>query len=57
MFKIGLGLIRRGYGNIDNIVDLIPVDFVADYILVISVKDANKNALSLYQCGTSDKNP
>lgn len=36
---------------------MIPVDVVADFIIVASAYNLNKNNLQVYNCGTSDRNP
>mmetsp|Transcript_6857 Transcript_6857/g.12463 ORF Transcript_6857/g.12463 Transcript_6857/m.12463 type:complete len:1134 (-) Transcript_6857:48-3449(-) len=53
----GLGLLRYGIGNYDNIGDQIPVDFVANSIIVAAARFAHRQDVPVLHCGTSAINP
>ena len=60
----GLGIIRFLPGNLDKVADHIPVDFVADFIIVAASFTAQKNKslgslkeIDVYHCSSTAKNP
>lgn len=53
----GLGLLKVGIGNLDNIGDQIPVDFVCNTILVAAALQAHTKTLKIVNIGTSAQNP
>lgn len=53
----GLGLLRYGIGNYDNIGDQIPVDYVSNSIIVAAAKFVGRTDVPVIHCGTSALNP
>ena len=53
----GLGIVRYVLGTGENIADIIPVDIVADTLIVASIVCANKNNMNVFNCGSSSRNP
>ena len=53
----GLGIVRHLEGIATNIGDQIPVDFVADWIIVSGACYANRNDLHVIHCASSSKHP
>lgn len=54
---MSLGVIKYLSGDNNKVGDVIPVDFVSDYVILCSGMMANSNELSIFQCCTSSKNP
>jgi len=54
---VGLGIIREVQSNPNLIGDTIPVDIVVANILTASAYNSNSHHLSIYNCGSSDRNP
>jgi len=54
---VGLGIIREVQSNPDLIGDTIPVDIVVGNILAASAYNSKSHSLSIYNCGSSDRNP
>ena len=50
---VGTGVVRYINGGLDFVTDLIPVDFVSNYIIVATALEANKPNLTVIHCGTS----
>ena len=50
---VGTGVVRYINGGLDFVTDLIPVDFVSNYIIVATALEANKPNLTVINCGTS----
>lgn len=57
IFFSGIGIIRDGVGDIRNIGDVIPVDFVVNTTLVGAALQANKDELVVHNSGSSASNP
>jgi nucleoside-diphosphate-sugar epimerase len=53
----GIGIVNYVRGDGDNIADLIPVDYVANAIIVATAMEANQPKLTVVHCGTSHVNP
>jgi hypothetical protein len=53
----GLGIVSHVKGDPENIGDLIPVDFVSDYILVAAYYGALKQGFHVMHSCSSDINP
>uniref|UniRef100_A0A2A4J5N8 Fatty acyl-CoA reductase n=1 Tax=Heliothis virescens TaxID=7102 RepID=A0A2A4J5N8_HELVI len=51
------GANRVVYGDADNLLDLIPVDYVANTAIVAAAKGKRSNNVSVYNCCTSSCNP
>lgn len=54
---VGLGIVREVQSNPNLIGDTIPVDIVVANILTASAYNSNSHGLSIYNCGSSDRNP
>jgi fatty acyl-CoA reductase len=54
---VGLGVIRVGHGSLDLISDQVPVDMVADSVLVCAAFYAHSNQFNIYHCVSSSHNP
>ena len=52
-----IGVINYIHGDGNNIADLVPVDLVANCILVSTALEANKPKLTVVHCTTSHKQP
>lgn len=53
----GLGIVNHVRGNPENIGDLIPVDFVSDYILVAAFYGTIHHGTHIMHSASSDVNP
>ncbi len=54
----GRGKLNEFPGRLNVAIDLIPVDFVANAMIVaLPVGDLRRNEASVYQCASSDRNP
>lgn len=53
----GTGIVNYVRGDGDNIADLVPVDYVANSILVSTAIEANKPKLTIVHSATSHTNP
>lgn len=53
----GIGIVNYVKGNGKNIADLVPVDLVANTIIVTTAMEANKPELNIIHCATSHTNP
>ena len=53
----GIGIVRTIIGNLDHVPDLIPLDYVADMIIVAADYAANKMNISVFYSATSSMNP
>jgi len=56
-FLGGLGILHEVQGDLNNIGDQIPVDMVADYIIVAAACYANKPKLTVIHSASSTKHP
>lgn len=56
-FFTGIGLVKDLYGDENMIGDQVPVDMVADSILVAAAFEANKPKLEVYNICSSARNP
>lgn len=54
---IGLGVIKEMKGKKETIFDIVPVDFVANMIIVATAFNINKNGLPVYHASSSQRNP
>lgn len=54
---VGLGIIREVNSNPDIIGDTIPVDIVVANILTAAACNSKSHTLTIYNCGSSDRNP
>ncbi len=54
---IGLGILKEIYGKYDSICDQIPVDYTVNLILAASAHQSGKNELTVFNNGTSSRNP
>lgn len=53
----GIGMLKYLHSNPNSIVDIIPVDIVSDEVIVTGAICANLKQLSVFNCGTSNRNP
>jgi hypothetical protein len=53
----GIGIVNHVKGNPNNIGDLIPVDLVADFILMGACYGAKKGGKNIFHCCSSERNP
>lgn len=53
----GTGIVNYVRGDGDNIADLVPVDYVANAIIVSTAMEANKPGLTVIHSATSHVNP
>lgn len=53
----GIGIVKFLPGSLDHVGDQVPVDFVADMIIVAAAYAANKKKVSVFHSVTSSKNP
>ncbi len=53
----GIGIVNYVKGNPNNIGDLIPVDLVADFILIGAYYGALHGGSHIFHCCSSEKNP
>lgn len=53
----GIGIVNYVRGHGDNIADLVPVDYVANAIIVATAMEANKPKLTVVHSATSHVNP
>lgn len=53
----GTGIVNYVRGDGDNIADLVPVDYVANTIIVATAMEANKPKLTIIHSATSHTNP
>ena len=53
----GIGIVKVLPGSLDIVGDQIPVDYVADLIIVAAAYSANKKKISVFHSSTSAKNP
>lgn len=56
-FFVGLGLLKTLNGDIQLIGDQVPVDYVADFIIVTAAYQACRNELQIFHCCSSARNP
>ena len=53
----GLGVIKSGRLDLNNVGDIIPVDIVSSAIIVVTAYNMNQTTLPILQVGTSHLNP
>ena len=54
---VGLGIVKWVRADHKNIGDVIPVDIVANYIIVATAMNLGNTNLPIYHIGSSDRNP
>lgn len=54
---VGLGIVKWVNANHKYIGDVIPVDIVANHIIVATAMNFNQTGLPIYHIGSSDRNP
>jgi alcohol-forming fatty acyl-CoA reductase len=56
-FFVGLGIVKHALGDVNKIVDLIPVDVVVAVIILATPANIGNNKLNIYHVASSDLNP